>query len=147
MKIHLCEPKKLTYIVAVITIDCLYFSICSFPGLLPEDNVLDLLKMMSSKNPTIEIFSKFLLDGGYDLCKQLSENQTFWKNKSECDPGYITDSKTGYCYIVHSTFENFDDGENICVQQYDAELLAFDTNFELSGIIELFKTGNVTVIG
>jgi len=30
-------------------------------GLTPEDNVLDLLKMMSSKNPTDEIFSKIVL--------------------------------------------------------------------------------------
>jgi len=80
----------------------------------------------------------WLQDGGYNPC-----NQIFWTNTSECDPGYIADSKNGYCYIVHSTLENFDDGENICKQQYDAELLTFDTNFELSGIIDLFKTGKV----
>jgi len=42
----------------------------SFPGILPGDNILRLLKLMSSKNPDNDIKSQMIFDGGFDFCKE-----------------------------------------------------------------------------
>ena len=45
-----------------------------------------------------------------------------------------------------STLENLDDGEKICQNAYDAELVTFNNNVEIIRIISLIKSGGGIVI-
>ena len=96
---------------------------------------------MASKNPTNEIAAKIALDGGYDPCKTMNKSDLFWRINEGCGPDFITDFLSGYCYKVLTTVKNLDDGEKICNYNFDAELIMFDTNSEVEGLLTLIKTG------
>ena len=96
---------------------------------------------MASKNPTNDIASKILLDRGYDPCSKYSENPTFWTSIKACDPGFIPDFTNGYCYIMLPNTKNLQDGDDLCRNNYDGELLLFDTNSEAVGFVTLVNTG------
>jgi hypothetical protein len=96
---------------------------------------------MASKNPTSEIAAKIALDGGFDPCETMNKSDLFWSSHEGCEPDFIGDDQNGYCYKVLSTLENLDDGEKLCNYQSDAELLMFDTNSEVKGLIRLIKNG------
>ncbi len=96
---------------------------------------------MASKNPNNDITAKIILDGGYDPCQRYPENDIFWENIIGCDPGFISDSRKIYCYKVLETKETLTDGENYCKNDFDAELILFDTNSEVQDIIMLIKSG------
>jgi hypothetical protein len=113
----------------------------SFPGLLPEDDILSLLKLLSAKNPLNSIAAKIALDGGYDPCDNFSGNETFWTKNPECEPGFIPDYTSGYCYKVLSTLETLNDGQKKCEYSYDAEMILFNSNSEVQGFINLIQQG------
>ena len=97
--------------------------------------------MMSSRNPMEEIATNIARKGGYDPCERFPENDAFWTKNSACDSGFIPDYNSGYCYRVLLMQEIFDNADRACTSQYDAELLLFDTDFEVKSLIELLKTG------
>jgi hypothetical protein len=113
----------------------------SFPGILPKDDILSLLKLMASKNPQNDIAANILIDGGYDPCRKFPDNSTFWTNKIGCDPGFTADDKSGYCYMLLPNKENIQDGDKYCKNYYDAELVSFDTSSEVNGFLKLFTEG------
>ena len=89
-----------------------------------------------------EIALKIARNGGYDPCERFPKNDKFWTKINACDFGFVPDYESGYCYKVLFIQENFDDAESSCASQHDAELLLFDTDFEVQSFINLFKTGN-----
>jgi len=112
-----------------------------FPGILPRDDIIGLLNLKASKNPSNDIAAKIALDGGYDPCSKFQENESLWIQNLGCHPGFIPDHKNGYCYFVLPSKENLEDGENICRSDFDAELLLFDRNSEVVGLIKLIGAG------
>ncbi len=116
----------------------------SFPGIVPEDNILDLLKMLSSKNPSNDIAAQIAFDDG--VCQKINENGSFLMETPECDSGFVPDHDNGYCYKVLSDLKTFDDGDDACENQLDAELLLFDLPQELDGFINLIKTGRCLLL-
>ncbi len=115
----------------------------SFPGIVPKDDILGLLKLMGSKNPENDITAKVLLDGGYDPCTKFPDNATFWTRNIGCEKGFIPDFKNGYCYMFIPNKGNFQDGEKICKLNYDAGLVSFDTNAEVDGFFSLINQGMI----
>ena len=99
---------------------------------------------MASKNPVNEIAARIALDRGYDPCQRFLDDDIFWRNKNECDPDFVPDPDNGYCYKVLSTESNFDDGVNDCILNSDAELVEFNSNSEVNGLIKLIETGKCT---
>ncbi len=113
----------------------------SFPGMLPQDDIINLLKMLSSKNPVNEIAAKIALDGGYDPCSKFTGNENFWKNTPHCDLGFVVDHANGYCYKVLPSLENFNDGKITCNYNYDAEMVLFYSDPEVKSFINLALKG------
>jgi len=121
----------------------LYF-ICynyRFPGILPKDDILKLLKIMASKSPSNDLAADILLHGGYTPCSRFPENSQFWKKHIGCDPGFIPANGSGYCYMLLPDKKNLEDGNKECQSNYDAELLSFNTNSEVDGILNLLAKG------
>lgn len=69
--------------------DVVPFNPHSFPGLEPEDDVLGLLKVMTSKHPDDYISAKIALAGEYDPCKpnNVKQNRTKREDTSNCEKG------------------------------------------------------------
>jgi hypothetical protein len=111
----------------------------SFPGIVPEDNILDLLKLLSSKNPSNDIAAQITFDDG--VCQKINENGSFLMENPECDSGFVPDHANGYCYKILTDLKSFDDGDDACENQLDAELLLFDLPQELDGFINLIDKG------
>jgi hypothetical protein len=105
----------------------------------PEDNILDLLKLLSSKNPSNDIAAQIAFDDG--VCQKINENGSFLMENPECDSGFVPDHDNGYCYKVLSDLKTFDDGDDACENQLDAELLLFDLSQELDGFLDLIDRG------
>lgn len=112
-----------------------------FPGLLPGDDVLSLLELMASKNPTSEIAADILIRGGYNICKKFPDNSTFWSNKGECDDGFIPDKINGYCYTLLPSKKTLQEGIDYCANNFDSELLLFEKNSQVDGFISLLNMG------
>ncbi len=72
----------------------------SFPGISRDDDIIGMLQLMASKNPTNEITAKILVDGGYDFCRTFANADSLWKNSSECIHGFVTGPDNDYCYRV-----------------------------------------------
>ena len=114
-----------------------------FPGIQSKDDILSFLTLMASKNPVNDIAAKILLHQGFDPCSKFPENSTFWTKITGCDAGFIPDHKNGYCYMLLPNTENLEDGDNFCRNNYDAELIMFDSNSEVDGFISLINKGTV----
>ena len=110
---------------------------------MPNDDILGLLKLMASKNPQNDIAAKILLDGGYDSCTKFPDNATFWTKHTGCEPGFISDYKNGYCYMLMPNKSNLQDGKKICRFKYDADLVSFDTNSGVDGFFSLIYQGMI----
>ncbi len=55
--------------------------------------------------------------------------------------GFSPDNANGYCYKVLQNVTTRVEGEKLCENDFDAEMLLFDTNSEVDGLIGLFKSG------
>jgi hypothetical protein len=113
----------------------------SFPGILPKDDILGLLKLMTCKSPMDYLTAKIALEGGYDPCSKFTGNEKFWSENVGCDPGFVPDEANGYCYKVMPTLENMNNGEKQCKFNYDAEMVLFNSNSEVKGLINLLHKG------
>ncbi len=107
----------------------------------PKDDILSLLKLMSSKNPVNEIAANIAFEGGYDPCDTFTGNEIFWTKNDGCEDGFIQDSNKEYCYKILTTLESLSDGQSKCEYEYDADLILFYTNFEVLSFLKLVETG------
>ena len=96
---------------------------------------------MASENPTNDIAATILLHGGYNPCTKFSANSTLWKNNIGCDDGFLPDRNGTYCYMFLPQKRSLEDGETECKNDYDAELILFDTNKEVDGFLKLISSG------
>ena len=62
-----------------------------FPGLLPTDEVLDFLKLFTSKNPTTSLASTVALEDKHVLCDSFEKT---------CPSGFVLDNITYICYKI-----------------------------------------------
>jgi hypothetical protein len=113
----------------------------SFPGISPKDDILGLLKLMSSKNPVNEIAANIALDGGYDPCTKFTGNEDFWKKNAGCDPGFTPGPGNEYCFKVLPTLETMSDGKRKCQYEYGADMILFLSNSEVIRFFNLVKRG------
>ena len=63
---------------------------------------------------------------------------------SECDPGFIQDYNSGYCYRILPEKHRLDEADQICSFYLEAELINFDSNFEVESFIDVLEAGAVT---
>jgi hypothetical protein len=119
----------------------------SFPGLLPGDNVVDLVKLLTSKNPDGDIAASMALDGGYNPCDNSSVynvNQTIRRKRSTnngCDNGFVADTANGYCYAALPLSTFLEDGTTTCKSEFEADVLEFDNDTRVTGLIGLLQSG------
>ncbi len=125
--------KFLFYLIVIVN--------SSFPGINPHDDILSVLKLMSSENPMSEIAANIALVGGYDPCEKFSGNESFWLNNHGCQPGFIPDSGNEYCYKVLPTMDSLIGGKHRCEYENDAQMIEFASNHEVLSFILLLKTG------
>jgi len=88
-----------------------------------------------------DLAAKIALDGGYDPCSKFSGNESFWTKTPECDADFIPDRENGYCYKVLPNLNNLNDGQSECEYVYAAEMVLFNSNKEVDGLINLIQTG------
>ena len=101
---------------------------------------------MASKNPSNDIAATILLHGGYNPCNKFSSNSTLWTSNIGCGDGFLSDSNGAYCYMLLPQKRNLQNGENACKNDYDAELILFDTNEEVDGFLKLISSGFSNVL-
>ncbi len=91
---------------------------------------------------------KVAFDGGYDPCN----NATFFlgqdskRKKREvsepCDPGFVPDTENGYCYMGYQPgLLSVSNGKDFC-QSFSADLLTFENDAQISGVLQLISSGN-----
>ena len=115
----------------------------SFPGVLPNDDIISLLKIMSSKSPVNEIAAQIALDGGYNPCYKLYGNESFWNDHVGCEPGFVSDHAKEYCFKVLPDLENMSDGKSKCKDNSAAEMVLFDSNSQVLHLLDLTQKGKV----
>ena len=96
---------------------------------------------MSSRNPNNDIAMKMIFEDDYDPCKVLNKNPELWADTPACDQDFVPDFANGYCYKVLRDKKSLDDGEKFCQYKYDAELILFEENLQVDGLIGLIETG------
>jgi hypothetical protein len=114
----------------------------SFPGISPKDDILSLLKLMSSKNPVKEIAANIALEGGYDPCTKFTGTERFWKKNIGCDPGFTPGTGNEYCFKVLPTLETMSDGQRRCQYEYGAEMILFRSDSEVLDFFHLIHRGS-----
>ena len=112
-----------------------------FPGLKKRDDIVGLLNLLASKNPSKYIISQIAAYQVYDICETYNSKDSFWNDSLGCDPDFVPDYTGGYCYKVMPEKSNKFDGEMSCSLIDDAELLKFDRNIEAKGFISLLSKG------
>ena len=124
------------------------YKLFRFPGIIRPDKIIDLLSLLSSKDPDNEIATQIILDGGYDPCDTLGKkSKSFWKELEGCGAGFIPDPVNGYCYkLIPEMKLNLDEGEKYCEMNYDADLILFYSNAEVDGFLNIFKSGTFSYI-
>ena len=85
--------------------------------------------------------AKIALEGGYDPCIKFTGNENFWAENVGCKNGFIPDQVNGYCYKILPTLENINDGDKKCAFNYDADVVLFNSNSEVKGLINLLHGG------
>ena len=117
----------------------------SFPGIKQEDNILSLLKLIASKNPTNDVIAKVGFDGrrGSSKCQNVNPKLPFWTSDPICDADFVPDVANGYCYKLLPDLMSLDDGDEFCNSNYDAEVVGFDTKGEIHGLAKLIAKGKL----
>lgn len=108
----------------------------------PGDNVVKLVKLLTSKDPDGDISAAVALDGGYNPCDN-SSVVTRRKRSTDtgCDVGFVADTVNGLCYAVLSKVTFLDDGNTECKTTFDADVLDFDNDSKVEGLLGLLKSG------
>ena len=128
-----------------------HYWLLSFPGLLPGDNVINLIKLLTSKNPDGDIAASVALEGGYNPCDNSStfnQTQTMKRKRStgsDCKDGFVADNVNGFCYTVLPKSTYLSDGSTYCTDTFEAEALTFEKDSQVDGLLGLLTSGNCFV--
>jgi len=114
--------------------------------LTPTDDVLGLLKLLSSIRPDLAIAAQVAFDGGYDPCN----NATIFLIKDSerkkraiieiCDKGFVADEDNGYCYLNVDKKQTVSYGQNFC-KRLSSDLLTFENDVQVAGFLNLYSSG------
>ena len=105
-----------------------------FPGLESSDDILGYLKVLASNNPSNYLKTRMAANGGFDFCA--SSKKDFWTKLTDCDPGFFPDPRSGFCYKLVTEKMALSDGEAFCQTNLDAELVYFDTDYEVMDFVD-----------
>jgi hypothetical protein len=122
------------------------FCAFSFPGLQPGDDVVSLVKLLTSKDPDGDIAAAVALEGGYNACGNSSQQSRKKRSTdSDCGAGFVADVVNGFCYTVLPTSTFLDDGDSNCIKNFEAEVLVFENDYQVDGLLGLLKSGELPI--
>jgi hypothetical protein len=116
-----------------------------FPGLDEESkSPVDLINLMTTKNPDALIQAEVATQGGYNPCAESFTRKRKRRKRStsssQCQPGFIHDKRSGYCYQVAPR----DEYSEYCSEN-DWEALIFNDDAEVTGFRSLVIDGKSAV--
>jgi hypothetical protein len=112
--------------------------------LTPEDDVLELLKMLALRNPNNNIASRIALEEQFDPCKI-----NLFRNTSASytlQPGFVPDANSRYSYKVLENKKNLDDGKAECDYKKKKKMIQFDDSEAVTAFMGMLKSGNYLLL-
>ncbi len=110
----------------------------TLPGLKVDDYLGALVPLLTTSNPeatiqnmAIEVINKF--------CNNFNTTPAIL-----CEPGYIWDELSGFCLISLNGTQNYWQAIEDCIQ-LGADLVGFDNNLQVKGILKLLNSGNCVI--
>jgi hypothetical protein len=116
--------------------------ISSFPGILPSDEVMDLLQLMISKNPDSDLSSKVIFEGGYNPCANDSKSVGSRRKRQaalSCADGFVLDANNSLCYRVYGDLLDFTMAQQTC-SDINSNILRFEGESEVEGFMDLLSS-------
>ena len=112
--------------------------------------ILQMIRLIASKNPEARIRAQVARAGGYDPCAAAATNVNWLSNETEsstspqvtysCPPGYVKNAGGSYCY--KSLGQQY---PGYCAEKLDLESVTFQSDAEVDGFIQLIKRGNLSM--
>ena len=125
--------------------------ICSFPGLNANDTfdeLMNLLKLLTSQSPDAQIVAQIALEGGYDPCANSSGAKRKKRSTSSlCDEGFSADNTNRICYKSTGISQYQSDGIVTCNNNYNGDLVVFYNDSFAQGFLPLLKSGKSISLG
>ncbi len=130
--------------IFLVVFDCNKKLLSSFPGILPSDEVMDLLQLMISKNPDADLSSKVIFEGGYNPCANDSKSVTSRRKRQAalgCADGFVLDANNSLCYRVYGDILDFTMAQQTC-SDINSNILRFEGESEVKGFMDLLSSCN-----
>ena len=113
--------------------------------------ILQMIRLIASKNPEARIRAQVARAGGYDPCAAAAATNVNWfSNETEsstspqvtysCPSGYVKNAGGSYCY--KSMGQKY---PGYCAEKLDLESVTFQSDAEVDGFIQLIKRGNLSM--
>ena len=112
--------------------------------------ILQMIRLIASKNPEARIRAQVARAGGYDPCAAAATNVNWLSNETEsstspqvtysCPPDYVKNAGGSYCY--KSLGQQY---PGYCAEKLDLESVTFQSDAEVDGFIQLIKRGNLSM--
>jgi hypothetical protein len=116
----------------------------SFPGFSTDDNILSFLKLMTSKNPDNDIEANIVFEGGYKPCNGDSKSGNQGDlTAAGCDPGYLSDTESMYCYMVLPDLMTYLSGDDMCLTYSNGTILYFENDNQVRSFHKILSTGKI----
>jgi hypothetical protein len=110
--------------------------------LTPGDEVMDLLLLMTSKNPDADLSSKVMFDGGYNPCSNDTKT-VMTRRKREapppCGDGFVLDVNNSLCYMVNDGLYDYETAFQVCSDS-NANILYFEGESQVEGFMNLVNS-------
>ena len=104
---------------------------------------MDLLQLMTSKNPDADLSSKVIFEGGYNPCANDSKSVTSRRKRqaapSGCNDGFVLDANNSLCYKVSEVLVDYTTAQQIC-SDINANILKFDGESQVEGFMHLLSS-------
>ena len=125
--------------------------ICSFPGLNANDtfnDLMNLLKLLTSQSPDAQIVAQIALEGGYDPCANTSGAKRKKRSASSlCDEGFSADNTNRICYKSTGISQYQSDGIFTCNNNFNGDLVVFYNDSFAQGFLPILKSGKSMGLG
>ena len=108
-----------------------------FPGFVVGDKLDILSPLFSTRNPNSTLLN-LALSNFNNSCNNSTSNVT----TQSCDQGFVFDPLNGFCYKVLKKASNYWSASQSCID-VGAELVGFDNDLEVKGLISLFNNRNI----
>jgi hypothetical protein len=122
----------------LISLDLSYLNqnLLRFPGAQSSDDMINLLKLLLSKDPDSSIRTEVALSGGYELC---SIEKSIDNNRKKCtESNYVWSEENLRCFFVSNvTFKLTNNFNSPCKQS----LIDFQNDIDVAALINLTRSG------